>query len=138
MPTERGRAPEETNHMAIIGLVLLAVAAAFGIAVAAVNDFSIDVEAFNQVYETSASLLFVAGVVTGLAGAFGLMLTRDGLARRRRLRREAREADRLRERHIAELEEERAAMVSDTRARRGDDDLDLRHRELDREHVTTF
>jgi len=122
--------------MAIIGFVILAAAAVFGIGIVAENDFSIDVDAFNQVYETSVALLFVAGVVTGLAGAFGLMLMRDGLARRRRLRLESRAAEELRERHITELEEEHAAM-RDTRADHRDD-VDLRNHELDREHVTTF
>jgi hypothetical protein len=122
--------------MAIIGFLILAAAAVFGIEIVAMNDLSIDVSAFNQVYETSIALLFVAGVVTGLAGALGLMVIRDGLARRHRLRLEAREADRLRERHIAELEEERATMLERTRSER--DDVDLREHELDREHVTTF
>ena len=120
--------------MAIIGFVLLAAAAVFGIEIAAVNDLSIDVNAFNQVYETSVALLFVAGVVTGLAAALGVMLIRDGLARQRRLHLEAREADELREQHIAELEKEHAAIHrSDVRAN-GDDGVDLR----DRDRVTTF
>jgi hypothetical protein len=123
--------------MAIIGFLILAAAAVFGIEIVAMNDLSIDVSAFNQVYETSVALLFVAGVVTGLAGALGVMVIRDGMVRRHRLRLEAREADQLRERHIAELEEEHAAMLDRTRAER-DDSVDLREHELDREHVTTF
>ena len=121
--------------MVIIAFVILAAAALFGIELAAVNNFSVDVDAFNQVYETSAALVFVAGVVTGLAGAFGLMLMRDGLVRYRRLRLEAREAEELRERHIAELEEEHAAMLRNARAD-GSPSVDLRER--DRQHVTTF
>ena len=120
--------------MAIIGFVLLAAAAVFGIEIAAVNDFTIDVDAFNQVYETSVALLFVAGIVTGLAAALGLMLIRDGLARRRRLRLEAKEAEALRERHIAELEEEHAAIHRHEIHADGDDGVDLR----DRDRVTTF
>jgi hypothetical protein len=120
--------------MAIIGFVLLAAAAVFGIEIAAMNDLTIDVDAFNQVYETSIAFLFVAGVITGLAGALGVMLIRDGLARRRRLRLEAREADELRERHIAQLEQESAAMHRDAVHANGDDGVDLR----DRDRVTTF
>src|SRR5688572_33054361 len=116
MPTERGPRRTEETTMAIIGFVILAAAAAFGVHIVAMNDFAVDVDAFNQVYDTSAALLFVAGTVTGLAGAFGLMLVRDGLVRRRRLHLEAREAEALRERHIAELEEEHAAMLRDPRA----------------------
>lgn len=125
--------------MAIIGFLILVAAAVFGIEIAAVNDISIDIDAFNQVYQTSVGALFVAGVVTGLAGAFGLMLMRDGLVRRRRLRLEAKEADEVRERHIAELEEEHAAMLGSAPADgEGNSKLDLRERDLDREHVTTF
>jgi hypothetical protein len=120
--------------MAIIGFVLLAAAAVFGIEIVAMNDITIDVDAFNQVYETSVALVFVAGVVTGLAGALGLMLIRDGLARRRRIRLEAKEAQAQRERHIAALEEEHAALHrSDARASNGES-VDLR----DSDRVTTF
>ena len=69
--------------MVIIGLVIIAAAAAFGIEITAMNNVSIDIDAFNQVYETSAATVFVAGVVTALAAAIGLMLMRDGLIRRR-------------------------------------------------------
>src|SRR5436305_11814925 len=99
--------------MAIIGFVLLAAAAVFGIEIVAMNNVSIDVDAFNQVYETSIALVFIAGVVTGLAAALGLMLIRDGLARRRRMRLAEREAEEERERHIAALEEEHAALHRD-------------------------
>jgi flagellar biosynthesis/type III secretory pathway M-ring protein FliF/YscJ len=105
------RAEHQEKIMAIIGFVLLAAAAVFGIEIVAMNDVSIDVDAFNQLYETSIATVFVAGVIAGLAGAIGLMLIRDGLVRRRRLRLEAREADEQRERHIAALEEEHAALA---------------------------
>jgi len=128
--------------MVIIGFVLLAAAAVFGIEIVAMNNVSIDVDAFNQVYETSLALVFVTGVVTGLAAALGLMLIRDGLARRRRRHHEAKQAEAHRERHIAALEEEHAAY------RRTDGDgQDGEHRDLrdkvrdldpDRDRVTTF
>ena len=95
--------------MAIIGFVLLAAAAVFGIEIVAMNDVTIDVDAFNQLYETTIALVFVAGVVTGLVAALGVMVIRDGLARRRRLHLEAKQAEAHRERHIAALEEEHAA-----------------------------
>jgi hypothetical protein len=120
--------------MAIIGFVLLAAAAVFGIEIVAMNDLTIDVEAFNQVYETSLALFFVAAVITGLAAALGLMLIRDGIVRRRRLRLEAKEAEEHRQRHIAALEEEHAAYH---RADDHDGDrepVDLR----ERDRVTTF
>lgn len=95
--------------MLIIGLVIIAAAAAVGIEITAMNNVSIDVDAFNQLYETSIAMVFVAGVVTALAAAVGVMLVRDGLVRSRRRRREAAEEDERRERHIAALEDEHAA-----------------------------
>lgn len=127
--------------MVIIGLVLIAAAAAVGIEITAMNNVSIDIDAFNQVYQTSASAVFVAGVVTALAAAIGIMLVRDGLSRRRRIHRERVEAEQRRERHIASLEEEHAAMHrTDTRERDGAN-VDLRdeiERDRERDHVTTF
>jgi len=131
--------------MLIIGLVLIAAAAAVGIEITAMNNVSIDVDAFNQLYETSIAMVFVAGAVTALAGAVGVMLVRDGLIRRRRLHREAAEADQRRERHIAALEEEHAAHHrADVGGRLDDkDSVDLRdkiqaERERERSHVTSF
>ena len=131
--------------MLIIGLVLIAAAAAVGIEITAMNNVSIDVDAFNQLYETSIAMVFVAGVVTALAGAVGVMLVRDGLIRRRRLHREAAEADQRRERHIAALEEEHAANHRASAEARSDDkdSVDLRdklqaERERERSHVTSF
>lgn len=129
--------------MVIIGLVLIAAAAAVGIEITAMNNVSIDIDAFNQVYQTSASAVFVAGVVTALAAAIGIMLVRDGLSRRRRIHRERVEAEQRRERHIAALEDEHAATrrtATDTGERDGAH-VDLRDEsERDREpdHVTTF
>ena len=124
--------------MVIIGLVLIAAAAAVGIEITAMNNVSIDIDAFNQIYETSASALFVAGVVTALAGAIGVMLVRDGLVRRRRLHQERSLEEERHARHVAALEEEHAALHRrDGRA----DNIDLRDEEVARErehHVTSF
>jgi hypothetical protein len=128
--------------MAIIGFVLLAAAAVFGIEIVAMNDVTIDVDAFNQLYETSIALVFVAGVVTGLVAALGMMLIRDGLARRRRLHLEARQAEVHRERHIAALEEEHAAYHSADGNGQDGEHVDLRDKvrdlDPDRDRVTTF
>lgn len=128
--------------MAIIGLLLVAAAAGFGIELVAMNDYSIEIDAFNQTYGTTASIVFVAGVVTGLVAVLGIMLTRDGLVRRHRLRSEARQAEVDRERHIAALEREHAAgRLADADAV-DHEHVDLRDRvrdlEPDRDRVTTF
>jgi hypothetical protein len=126
--------------MVLIGFLVLAAAAAIGIEVAVENFFAIDLDAFNQTFSTSVSAVFIAGVVTGLAGAVGVLVLRDGLVRRHRLRLEAMEADAIRERHIAELEEEHAAMRRNDVGLDGDEGIDLRERDRERaqEHLTTF
>jgi TRAP-type C4-dicarboxylate transport system permease large subunit len=119
--------------MVLIGFVLIAAAGVVGIDVAAQNHFAIDVDAFGQMFSTSASAVFVAGVVTGLAACVGLMLFRDGFIRTRRARAEARQTRLERERMAAAYEREHGLeRAGETR------DLDLRERDLDREHVTTF
>jgi flagellar biosynthesis/type III secretory pathway M-ring protein FliF/YscJ len=134
--------------MAIIGFLLLAAAAVFGVELAYENNFSIEIDAFNQVYSSSVAMMFVAGVVTALVGVLGVLLIRDGMIRRRRVRAEAREAEQVRERHIAALEEEHAAHhraeatapARETQDGRDGEAIDLRDRERqpDHEHVTTF
>jgi len=83
---------------------------------------------------TTAAGVFVAGLVTGLAAAVGIMLFRDGLVHTRRARAEARETRLERERLAAAYEREHGLgqHVPDGQG------LDLRDRDLDREHVTTF
>jgi len=136
------RAPDNQGvHMLIIGLVVIAAAATFGIEIASMNNVSIDIDAFNQVYETSAALVFAAGVVTALVGAIGVLLVRDGLVRLRSTRRDVREAEVRRERHLAALEEEHAAYHTTDGPAPAVDTLDLRdelERNRQREHVTTF
>jgi hypothetical protein len=114
----------------------------FGIEIVAMNDVTIDVDAFNQLYETSIALVFVAGVVTGLVAALGMMLIRDGLARRRRLHVEAKQAEAHRARHIAALEEEHAAYHGTDGDAQDGEHVDLRDKvrtlDPDRDRVTTF
>jgi uncharacterized integral membrane protein len=130
--------------MAIIGFILLAAAAVFGIEIVTMNNVTIDVDAFNQLYETSVALVFVAGVVTGLAAALSVMLIRDGMLRRHHKRLEAKQAEEHRERHIAALEEEHAAYqrAGADGDGNGSEHIDLRDRvrdlEPDRDRVTTF
>jgi hypothetical protein len=89
--------------MALIGFVLLAVAGALGIDIAVRNRYDLEVDVYGQVIATSASGLFVAGIVTGLVAAVAIMLVRDGLrhegrwpdgtlTRRRQLARDAKQA----------------------------------------------
>ena len=120
--------------MVLIGLLLLAGAAAFGIDLVVLNRDSIDVEGFGQVVSTTPAGMLVAGVVIGLVAAVGIMLMRDGAIRRRRLRAEARESAAERDRMAAMYEEEHAAHRRDHVAVRDGEPVDLR--ESDR--VTTF
>src|SRR5207248_7307249 len=66
------------DPMVLIGFVLLAGAAAFGIDLVVLNRDSLDVEGFGQVVSTTPAGMFVAGIVTGLVAALGVMLLRDG------------------------------------------------------------
>ena len=113
--------------MALIGLVLLAAAAAFGIDVAAQNFFDLDVEVFGRTFATSPSAVFVAGVVTGLVGVAGVFLLTDGIRRRRRIRGERRatvaERDRLAAAYEAEHPEVGRTPVRDA------DTVDIRDRD---------
>ena|SRR5581483_4719387 len=108
--------------MALIGLVLLAAAAVFGIDVVAQNNFAIDVEGFGQVVSTSLAGLFVAGVVTGIVACVALMLMRDGAVRRRHKRAAARASAVERDRMAAAYEAEHGRRADD------DDTIDLRER----------
>src|SRR2546423_361615 len=87
--------------MALIGLVLLAAAATFGIDLAAQNFVDIDIDAFGRTYGTNVSAVFVAGVVTGLVATIGTLMIVDGVRRRRRVRGEARQAAAERDRLAA-------------------------------------
>lgn len=121
--------------MVLIGLVLLAAAAAFGIDIAAQNRFDIDVEVFGQTFASTPAAVFVAGAVTGMAAALAVFLLRDGMGRTRRRRATVRETtaerDRLAAAYAAEHSEERA----DGRDR---ESIDVRDRDRDREHVSSF
>ncbi len=108
--------------MVLIGLVLLAAAAVFGIDIAAQNLASLDVDLFGQTFATTP------------AAVFGLMMVRDGTIRLRRrratVRETAAERDRLAAAYVAEHQ------VEPERDNR--DDVDLRERPRDREQVSAF
>jgi hypothetical protein len=110
--------------MVLIGFVLLAASAAFGIDLVAQNRFNIDIEAFGQVYTTTPSVVLVSGVVTGLVAALGLMMLRDGARRRRFLSHEAKQARATRTERAASND------IADAET------IDVRDRT--RDHVTTF
>lgn len=142
--------------MLLIGLVLLAAAAAVGIDIAAENNFTVDVDVFGHTFESSAAQIMVAGVVIGLVAALGLLLLVHGTTRMRRIRRETRattaERDRL---AAAYVQEHRTAPHVDPADVDGDE-IDLRDRirareearddetetrsdtRYDRDHITTF
>jgi hypothetical protein len=120
--------------MALIGFALIAVAAVIGIDVTAQNKFAVDIDAFGHILSTTAAGVFVAGAVTGLAAAVGIMMFRDGLIRSRRTRAASRATAAERERMASAYAREHGLD-----GRHIDDrDVDLTDHELDREHVTTF
>jgi len=123
--------------MALIGLVLLAAAATFGIDLAAQNFVDIDIDAFGQTYGTSVSAVFVAGAVTGLVATVGTLMIVDGVRRRRRTRGEAREAAAERDRLAAAYEAEHPRR--EPVAARDGENVDLRESEREpvREHART-
>ena len=123
--------------MVLIGFVLIAAAAVVGIDITAQNNFAIEIDAFGQILSTTAAGVFVAGIVTGLAAALGIMLFRDGFIRSRSTRAENRASRVERDRMAAAYAREHGLD-----GRYGDDrddrDVDVTDRELDREHATTF
>ena len=98
--------------MWIIGLLLLVAAVAVGIDIAAMNDQSVDLEAFNQVWTSSPAIVFLVGVVTALVGMFGLWLMISGLRRSRIRGRERRAEMAERDRLADERRRELAAMAA--------------------------
>ena len=120
--------------MVLIGFVLIAVAAVVGIDITAQNNFAVEIDAFGQILSTTAAGVFVAGLVTGLAAALGIMLFRDGFVRSRSARAESRASLAERDRMAAAYAREHGLD-----GRYGDDrDVDVTDRELDREHATSF
>jgi len=124
--------------MVLIGFALIAAAVVVGIDLTAQNNFAIDIDAFGQIVSTTAAGMFVAGIVTGLAAAVGIMMFRDGFVRARRVRAETKAMAAERDRRAAAYAREHGLD-----GRYGDDrEVDLTDRDtdrdMDREHVTTF
>ena len=90
----------------IIGLLLVAAAITVGIDFAVLNNYSVDVETFGQVWTSSPSVAFVAGVVTALVGAIGVALMVDGSRRMRTKRHTTRSRRAERERLADERQRE--------------------------------
>jgi hypothetical protein len=91
----------------IIGILLVAAAATFGVAVVAQNTFTVKVDVFDRVWSATPAALFIAGVVVALAVVAGLLLVERGTVRARRKRREMKGAIAERDRLMAEREEQR-------------------------------
>ena len=120
--------------MVLIGFALIAVAAVVGIDITAQNNFAVEIDAFGRILSTTASGMFVAGIVTGLVAALGIMLLRDGLVRSRQARAHTKATVAERDRMAAAYAREHGLDGRD-----GDDrDVDLTEHDMDREHVTTF
>jgi hypothetical protein len=117
----------------IIGLLLVAAAITVGIDVAALNNYSVDVEAFGQVWTSSPAMVFVAGAVTALVGAIGVALVVDGSRRMRATRSKRSERERLADERQRQLEHQsELAGGRPTVDERDSADVDLRDRDRER------
>ncbi|TCC52433.1 hypothetical protein E0H75_01255 [Kribbella capetownensis] len=95
--------------MAVLGIVLIVLAVLFGLGVSVTSTASTTMEVFGIDFGVSVPTVFLIGALTGVALALGLWLTKKGLARGYRRRKEMRE---LREQ--AASTEPAATTTSDT------------------------
>jgi len=77
--------------MVVLGIVLIALAVLFGLGVSVSSSASTTLEVFGVDFGVAVPTVFFLGVVTGLALLAGLWLTKKGLARGYRRRKEMRE-----------------------------------------------
>jgi hypothetical protein len=77
--------------MVVLGIVLIALAVLFGLGVSVSSTASTTLEVFGVDFGVAVPTVFFLGVVTGLALLAGLWLTKKGLARGHRRRKEMRE-----------------------------------------------
>jgi hypothetical protein len=77
--------------MVVLGIVLIALAVLFGLGVSVSSTASTTLEVFGVDFGVAVPTVFFLGVVTGLALLAGLWLTKKGLARGYRRRKEMRE-----------------------------------------------
>ncbi|TCC58116.1 hypothetical protein E0H73_27695 [Kribbella pittospori] len=95
--------------MAVLGIVLIVLAVLFGLGVSVTSTASTTMEVFGIDFGVSVPTVFLIGALTGVALALGLWLTKKGLARGYRRRKEMREL-----RAQAATTEPAAAATSDT------------------------
>ena len=77
--------------MAVLGIVLIVLAVLFGLGVSVTSTASTTMEVFGIDFGVSVPTVFLLGALTGIALALGLWLTKKGLARGYRRRKEMRE-----------------------------------------------
>ena len=91
--------------MAVLGLVLIALAVLFGLGVGVSSTASTTMEVFGVDFGVSVPTVFFLGTLTGAALLFGLWLTKKGLGRDLRRRKEMRELRAAKEVEPAPVEE---------------------------------
>ena len=77
--------------MAVLGIVLIVLAVLFGLGVLVTSGASTTMEVFGVDFGVSVVTVFVLGVLAGATLIFGLWLTKKGLGRGYRRRKEMRE-----------------------------------------------
>lgn len=77
--------------MAVLGIVLIVLAVLFGLGVSATSGTSTTMEVFGVDFGVSVATVFVLGALAGAALMAGLWLTKKGLGRDLRRRKEMRE-----------------------------------------------
>ncbi|WP_406048994.1 hypothetical protein [Kribbella sp. NBC_00889] len=77
--------------MAVLGIVLIVLVVLFGLGVSVTSTDSTTMEVFGIDFGVSVPTVFLLGALTGVALALGLWLTKKGLARGYRRRKEMRE-----------------------------------------------
>jgi hypothetical protein len=103
--------------MAVLGLLLFAAAAGLTVDVLSQNTTTMHVHAVGQTYAMSHGGVFLAGVVTAVAGLCGFWLFASGMARSRRRRAMLRETQGTTEELKAERDRLATALVAERAAR---------------------
>ena len=113
----------------VVALVLLAVAVAFTVAALVAGSESVTFDMFDRTVETTVGIVFLTGVVAGLALLAGIVAVLVGTKRARARRREVREL----RRKVAALETDEPTHPDESeRAERAGEPSDLRHEPGDR------
>ena len=77
--------------MAVLGIVLIVLAVLFGLGVSVSSSASTTMEVFGVDFGVSVPTVFILGALAGVALMFGLWLTKKGLGRGYRRRKEMKE-----------------------------------------------